>query len=121
MTTNVQQEASINTPIIDATNKRPVDKEYIVELLKKCRVNTSAIERQEIQLKDIIPTLRKAKVNLPERFFRDLASELGMHFLEIEEVKKIISSGKKSKLMEIVPYQIVSKYQTTYNLSAFST
>jgi hypothetical protein len=53
--------------------KDPVDKEYIVELLKKCRVNTSAIERQEIQLKDIIPTLRKAKVNLPERFFRDLA------------------------------------------------
>ena len=111
MTANVQSEALINAPIIDATDKRKVDKEHIVELLKKHRVNITAIEKPDIQLEDIIPTLRKAKVHLPESFFRDLTSDLGMCFLEIKEAKKIISSGKKSQLMAIVPYQIISKYQ----------
>ena len=97
--------------IIDTSTKEPIDKKGLLELLKSHRVKTTSIENSEISMEQIIPTLKKANVNVPETFFRDLASKSGLSFLEHSKVKKIYKSEQKSKLITILPYPVVSKYK----------
>ncbi len=104
---SIENQALIS---LDNANSDQVDKEHIVELLRKHHVKTATIEGQETKLEDIIPDLKKAKVNIPEGFFRDLASKLGLPYLETSEAKKFISKSKKSELTEALPCQMAIKY-----------
>ena len=97
--------------VIDATIKEPVDKNRLLELLKTHKVNTSTVEGSESRLEDIIPTLSKAKVNLPEAFYKDLSQKLGKSFLEYSKIQKIYEEEQRSKLISILPYPIISKYK----------
>ena len=59
----------------------------------------------------MLPSLRKAKVTLPEDFFRDLASKLNIPFIDDYSIKKIYQEEQKSKIISILPYPIISKYK----------
>ena len=84
-----EQETFAEAAIIEATAKKPIDKEGILELLKSHSIETAAVENLETPIEDIVPSLRKAKVDLPEDFFKDLASQVELSFLDYSKVKKI--------------------------------
>lgn len=111
MTRPMEKELTADAAIIETSTKEPIDKKSLLKLLKSHRVKTSSIENSEISIEEIIPTLKKAKVNIPETFFRDLAAQSGLSFLGHSKVKKIYQSEQKSKLITILPYPIVSKYK----------
>ncbi len=106
-----EKELTADAAIIDTSTKEPIDKKSLLKLLKSHHVKTTSIENSEISIEQIIPTLKKAKVNIPETFFRDLASQSGLSYLELSKVKKIYQSEQKSKLITIIPYPIISKYK----------
>ena len=106
-----QYEHDAFAAVTDASTKKPLDSEDLLELLKSHRVNTSSVENIKMSLEDIIPALRKAKVNLPEAFFKDLASKLGLPFLTYSKVKTLYQEEQKSKLITVLPYPIISKYK----------
>jgi len=106
-----QQKSGFNATIIDASTKEPVDKDSLLDLLKTHRVNTHSVENPKIRLEEVIPALRKAKVNLPEAFFRDLAKKLGMPFFDNQKVTRIYHQQQKSQLISILPYPLISKYK----------
>jgi glycosyltransferase XagB len=111
MTRPMEKELTADAAIIDTSTKEPIDKKSLLKLLKSHRVKTTYIENSEISIEEIIPTLKKAKVNIPETFFRDLAAQSGLSFLDHSQIKKIYKSEQKSKLITILPYPIVSKYK----------
>ena len=65
----MEKELTADVAIIDTSTKEPIDKNSLLKLLKSHRVKTSSIENSEISIEEIIPTLKKAKVNIPETFF----------------------------------------------------
>lgn len=97
--------------IIDTQTKEPLQKEHLIDLLKMHKVKTATAECPDIKLQDVIPTLRKAKQNLPEKFFNHLAEKLGLTFIEFTQIKELYRSEQKSKLITILPYKIISKYK----------
>jgi hypothetical protein len=105
-----ENELVANAAIIDTSIKEQIDKNSLLSLLQSHRVNTASIENVEMSVEEIIPALRKAKVKIPETFFRDLASQAGLSFLDCPKVKKIYQNEQKSKLITVLPYSIVSKY-----------
>lgn len=105
-----EEEILVNVPIIDTRIKEQIDKEALLCLLHSHRVNTETIQNLEISLEEIIPALRKAKVQVPENFFQDLAIKSVLPFLEFSDVRKIYKNEKKSKLITILPYSIVTRY-----------
>jgi glycosyltransferase XagB len=106
-----QYENYEEATVIHSTTKEPVDKQALIDLLKHHKVNTAPIENPKITLADAIPTLRKAKVNLPESFYKELAQKLNMSFLDNSKVKETYREEQKSKLISILPYPIISKYK----------
>jgi len=59
-----------------------ISKEEIILLLKKHGVTeTKIVENPEIGAEDVIPTLRKAKVKVPDRLFGDLAVVFSLSFM----------------------------------------
>ncbi len=110
MTETRQQYAG--ETIIDASAKEPIDKNGLLELLRAYKVNTSAVESSQISMDDVIPFLQKAKVSLPEDFYKNLASRLGMPFSDYSEITEIYKEERKSKLISVLPYPIISKYKT---------
>ncbi len=111
MTEQYEHEIYGNAAVIDTSTQKPIDKKQLIELLKSHGVKPGSVENSDIPLEDIIPSLRKAKVNLPEAFFNDLASKLGMRFLQNSKVKKIYQDTQKSKLIAVLPYSIIMKYK----------
>lgn len=111
MTTPLELEIPANAAIIDTSTKEPIGKKELLTLLKAHRVKTDQIENSQITVEDIIPTLRKGKIKIPEPFFRDLASKSGLSFLEYSKIKKIYQNEQKSKLITVLPYPIISKYK----------
>ena len=109
--TQKQQSSNYIPVIIDATTKEPVDKECLIEILKAHNIDTAPIESPQIHLEDILPTLRKAKVILPENFYKDVAQRLGIPFLDYQKVTKLYQEEKRSKLITILPYPVISKYK----------
>ena len=107
----IQQENTFEGVVIDATTKEPIDKDYLIKILKTHRVNTTTIEGSNTRLEDAIPALRKAKINLPETFYKDLSKKLCMPFIENSKIKKIYEEEQRSKLISILPYPIISKYK----------
>jgi cellulose synthase/poly-beta-1,6-N-acetylglucosamine synthase-like glycosyltransferase len=97
--------------VIDTTTKEPIDKTTLLAILKLHHVKTAAAEDSKIVLAEVIPSLRKAKVNLPEAFFKDLASKVGLHFLEYAKIRKLYQKKEKSQLVSIVPYAVICKYK----------
>ena len=96
---------------IDATTKKPLEREGLLKLLKSHHIETATVENSETPIEDIVPSLRKAKVDLPEDFFKDLASKIELSFLDYSKVKKIYQEEQKSKLITVLPYPIISKYK----------
>jgi cellulose synthase/poly-beta-1,6-N-acetylglucosamine synthase-like glycosyltransferase len=111
MTKKQEQETFVDTALIDTSTKKPIDREGLLELLKSHHVKTAPVKNSEIPLEDIIPYLKKAKVKVPEAFYKDLASKLGLSFLDYSHVKKIYRKEKRRQLITILPYPIISKYK----------
>ena len=74
-----EHESFADAAIIDTSTKNPIDRDAVLELLKSHRVKTASVENSKIPLEDIIPALRKAKVNIPEIFFK-IRLHGGNHF-----------------------------------------
>jgi cellulose synthase/poly-beta-1,6-N-acetylglucosamine synthase-like glycosyltransferase len=112
MKTRLEHERIEDIPIIiDTSTKEPIDKEHALQMLKIHKVNTASVEDPDVSLENVIPFLAKAKVNLPDSFFNDLANEAGLPFLEFPKIKKTYKDTKRSKLISILPYSIVDKYK----------
>ncbi len=101
----------IDTSIKNPTDKKQIDKKQIIKLLKSHGVKTDSIEKNKTPIEDIIPSLRKAKINVSEAFFKDLATKLELTFLDYPEVKKIYKDEKKGKLITVLPYSLIMKYK----------
>ncbi len=109
---SVAKETFAEPIVIDLTLKPPsLDKKGLLSILRAHGVKTRAVENSDVQLEDVIPTLRKAKTVLPEAFFRDLSSQLELPFLKHAKIKRVFQNEQKSKLIPSVPYQILSKYK----------
>ena len=111
MTTPLELEIPANAAIIDTSTKEPLGKKELLALLKSHRVKTDQIENSQITVEEIIPTLRKGKIRIPEAFFRDLGSKSGLSFIENFKIKKMYQNKQKSKLVAILPYAVISKYK----------
>jgi cellulose synthase/poly-beta-1,6-N-acetylglucosamine synthase-like glycosyltransferase len=111
MTTRYDQQYT-EPIIIDSTPKKPLTKENVIAILKYHHVvKTASVEKSEVTLENIIPTLKRAKVNLPESFFKDVADESNLTFLSYNQVKEIYQSEEASKLITVLPYPIINKYK----------
>jgi hypothetical protein len=78
--TQRQESSNFNPVVIDATTKEPVEKECLLEILKAHNIDTTPVDSPQIHMEDVLPTLRKAKVMLPQVFYKDLAERLGIPF-----------------------------------------
>ena len=111
MKTQDQLEKTSCIPIIDTSTQKTIDKESLISILKSCHVKTKSVTSSDVSIEEIIPTLRKSKVNIPEKFFKVLAFETSFLFLEFSKVKEIYQSERRSKLISILPYPIINKYK----------
>lgn len=86
------------------------DKRRILELLKCHQVDVQIVEGLEVLAQEIIPVLKKSRVHMPEAFFRDLALELQMPFMDSSSIK---TCAKKieTQAVSIFPYYVVDKYR----------
>ncbi|MCL5876444.1 MAG: glycosyltransferase [Candidatus Bathyarchaeota archaeon] len=109
--TQRQESSTFNPVVIDATTKEPVDKESLLAILKAHDIDTTSVESTQIRLEDVLPTLRKAKVILPGTFYKDVAKRLGIPFIDYQKVTKLYQEEKRSKLITILPYPVISKYK----------
>lgn len=81
-----------------------LNKDRLIELLRARGIrDTSAFEDPEIRKEDIIPLLRRKKLEVGEEFFRDLANELGFPFIRREELKG------SCDLAAIMPYSLLKE------------
>ena len=88
-----------------------ISKQQVIDLLKKNGVKeTEILETSEVKAENIIPTLRKAKVNVPEAFFKALAAELGLPFLKRAEIKKLCKVSSKCRFLTVLPYRVIEEY-----------
>ena len=89
-----------------------VSKERLILLLRQNGVeDTKIVENLEVKTQDIIPILRKAKVKLPEEFFRDLAAEVKLPFLEQAEINLHCRNTRYSSFLTVLPYRVIETYQ----------
>jgi cellulose synthase/poly-beta-1,6-N-acetylglucosamine synthase-like glycosyltransferase len=98
-------------PIIDTSTQKALDKKCLIGILKSCHVQTKSVASSDVSVEEIIPTLRKSKINVPEKFFKVLAFETSFSFLEFSKVKELYQNEKRSKLISILPYPVISKYK----------
>ena len=88
-----------------------VSKEQVISLLKTHAVaDTHILEEPAVRTEDVIPTLRKAKVEVPEAFFRDLASEVHLSFLSKAEFKQHCRASPHCKVVSVLPYRVLEEY-----------
>jgi cellulose synthase/poly-beta-1,6-N-acetylglucosamine synthase-like glycosyltransferase len=88
-----------------------ISKEEIILLLKKHGVTeTKIVENPEIRAEDVIPTLRKAKVKVPDRFFGDLAVVFGLSFMAQAQLKKLCDSEHAFRFLTALPYRVIEDY-----------
>jgi len=105
--------------IIDATvgkylenlDTAKISKNQVILLLKKHGVkDTETLEAPDVKKEDIISTLRKAKVKVPEAFFKHLAAELELPFLKQAEIKKFCKVSSECRFLTVLPYRIIEEY-----------
>jgi cellulose synthase/poly-beta-1,6-N-acetylglucosamine synthase-like glycosyltransferase len=88
-----------------------ISKQRLIDLLKKHRVReTCLLENPNVKKEDAISTLRKAKVKVPEGFFKDLAAEVGFSFLKKAEIKKLCRRDEDCQFLTILPYRVIADY-----------
>jgi glycosyltransferase XagB len=88
-----------------------IGKQQLIDLLKKNGVEeTKVLETPEVRVEDVILTLRKAKVKVPEAFFQDLANTVGLPFLSQGGIKKFCRQGEKCKFLTVLPYRVIEDY-----------
>ena len=91
--------------------KAKISKKQVIRLLKKHGVkDIETLETPDIKKEDIIPTLRKAKVKVPDAFFKHLAAELGFSFLKRAEIKKFCGVSQECRFLTVLPYRIIEEY-----------
>lgn len=105
------QDKYFESVVIDSSSKKPIDKEYLLNLLKFHNIDTSIVESAQIKIEDVIPYIHKAKIKLPEAFYKDLALKVNMSFVDNSRVTEIYQKEDRSKLISILPYPIISKYK----------
>src|SRR5665647_172321 len=88
-----------------------ISKQQLIALLKKNGVHeTNVLENPDVRAEGVIPTLRKAKVKVPEAFFQDLASKLELPFLKQTKLKKLYIHEQWGKFLTVLPYRVVENY-----------
>jgi len=87
-----------------------LDKERMLDLLKVHQVDVQIVEEPEVRSEEIIPILKKSRVHMPEAFFRDLALELQMPFVDSFSVKRY-SKKLEKQIVDIFPYYVIDKYR----------
>lgn len=110
-------EVNVEPKIIDAinilysgTSKQNYTKHHLIELLKSNGIETKIVENPQINLEHTIPTLTSAKIIIPETFFKDLAKQLDITFIDFSIIQKIYSKESTSQLITILPYNIIKQY-----------
>ena len=89
----------------------PLEKRLVLELLKKHKVDVRIVESPTILAKEVIPALRKARVKVPEAFFKDLALKLKVTYLDLSSIKKIHTQDCIRDLVCVFPYHLVDKFK----------
>jgi cellulose synthase/poly-beta-1,6-N-acetylglucosamine synthase-like glycosyltransferase len=107
----VDQEISTNAVIIDASTKEPFDKNKLLDLLRAHKIEIDQCENSRVTLEEVIPTLRKAKINPSEVFFKNLALRLGIPFVGYSKLKEKYKDERNRNLATVLPYEIISKYK----------
>jgi glycosyltransferase XagB len=97
--------------VTDASSKEEFGKNDLLKLLKEHQVDIRQLEKSAIPIQDIIPTLIKVKITLPQAFFKELALKLGVPFLKRSEVRKIYKKDHNRGLLTILPYKVITKYK----------
>ncbi len=88
-----------------------VTKEELILLLKKHGVTeTKIVENPEVKAENVVSMLRKAKVKVPESFFKELAAELGLPFMTLAEIKKLCASGNACRFLTALPYRVIEDF-----------
>jgi hypothetical protein len=70
------EEMAIPAAIIDALPQQKYGKRQLLKLLKSYRVDLSPVKDTKVPLEEVISTLRKAKIHVPEPVFKALAVKL---------------------------------------------
>ena len=91
-------------------NEKILGKERLLDLLRANQVNTQTVEGPEVLYQEIIPMLKKSRVPMPEAFFRDLAFELQMPFMDSSSIKER-SKKLEKEIVAIFPYYVIDKYR----------
>jgi cellulose synthase/poly-beta-1,6-N-acetylglucosamine synthase-like glycosyltransferase len=109
--------ATIEVNAVTTTLQEPsllsasLNKQQVIALLKKHGVaDTIFLESPDVRAENLIPTLRKAKVKLPEAFFQDLAAEIGLTFLNIDEINSHCRGGTPFNFLTALPYRVIAEY-----------
>ncbi|MCW4044877.1 MAG: glycosyltransferase [Candidatus Bathyarchaeota archaeon] len=88
-----------------------ISKEEIIRLLKKHGVaETKLLESPDIGAEDVVSTLRKAKVKVPEGFFADLATAFGLPFMTQQQLKRLCSNEQACRFLTALPYRVIEDY-----------
>jgi glycosyltransferase XagB len=106
-------EMSVHAPEIEGSAPASVKfaKLRLIELLHEHGVpDTNFLESPDVRAEDVIPFLRKAKVNLPEAFFQDLAAEVKMPYLTQGEIGEHSKVARQSNLLTLLPYRVMAEY-----------
>ena len=111
MEQHLTSEVPAYAAIIDTSTKKNLDRESLIQLLRRHKVRTSFIEKTETNIEDIISVLRKAKTNLPHTFFKDLASKMELPYIKHQRIRELYQEKKNSELLTILPYPIIVKYK----------
>lgn len=106
------EPAMIDTTILidSGTKKQNFKKDHLIELLKSNRIETKVAERPQTILEDVIPTLILTKTNISESFFKNLALELDLDFIDFSKIQRIYSKESRSQLVTILPYNVIKQY-----------
>jgi glycosyltransferase XagB len=107
-----QIELDISKPTKPETSfSTPSSKERLIDLLKKHGIkDTEIIENSEVKLDDVIPTLRKTKVTMPEAFFEDLAAEFKLPFITQTWLKEHCQDVRQCNFLTVLPYRVIETY-----------
>ena len=91
-----------------ADEKKKLSKEYVISLLKKHDArDVDFLESESVSAEEIIPSVRQAKIKVPEEFFRELSREVRLPFVPADEVKKKCKDPHECRFVAILPYRFL--------------
>ena len=86
--------------------KKPFDKEQLLKLLKSHGVKKDSINDLKTPFEDLIPSLRKARLNITEAFFKDITSKLELTFFLYYSKVKNMSRTRRSDFRGLVAFLV---------------